>query len=84
MQAVTLKDAKKNLSQLVDRVIADAEPHIVITPTGEQVVMMPLDEYESWKETLYLLSNPANAARLRQSIEEAEKGLAERHELVEA
>ena len=29
MQAVTLKDAKKNLPQLVDRVLADAEAHIV-------------------------------------------------------
>lgn len=72
MQAVILKDAKKNLPQLVDRVLADAEAHIVVTPSGQQVVLMPLDQYDSWKETLYLLSNPANAARLRRSIKEAE------------
>jgi len=74
MQAVTLKDAKKNLPQLVDRVLADAEAHIVVTPAGGQVVLMPLAEYDSWKETLYLQANSANAERLRRSIEEAEAG----------
>ena len=44
MQAVTLKDAKRNLSRLVEQVLADAEPRIVVTDKGEQVVLMPLDE----------------------------------------
>jgi antitoxin YefM len=81
MQAVTLKDAKRNLSQLVEQVLADAEPRIVVTDKGEQVVLMPLDEYSSWKETLYLLASPANAAHLRRSIAEAESGQAEKREL---
>lgn len=84
MQAVTLKDAKKNLPQLVDRVLADAEAHIVITPSGQQVVLMPLDQYDSWNETLYLLSNPVNAARLRRSIQEAESGQIVQPQLDEA
>jgi len=84
MQAVTLKDAKKNLPELVDRVLADAEAHIVVTPSGQQVVLMPLDQYDSWKETLYLLSNPANAARLRRSILEAESGQTVQPQLDEA
>lgn len=83
MQAVTLKDAKRNLPRLVEQILADAEPRIVVTDTGEQVVVMPLDEFNSWKETLYLLSNPANAAHLRRSIEEFEAGQATQRELVE-
>jgi len=65
MQAVTLKDAKRNLPRLVEQVLADAEPRIVVTDKGEQVVVMPLDEFNSWKETVYLLASPANAAHLR-------------------
>jgi antitoxin YefM len=76
MQAITLKDAKRNLSRLVEQVLADAEPRIVVTDEGAQVVVMPLDEFNSWKETLYLLSNPANAAHLRRSIAQAESGRA--------
>jgi len=71
MQAITLKDAKRNLSRLVEQVLADAEPRIVVTDKGEQVVLMPLDEFNSWKETLYLLASPKNVAHLRHSIEEA-------------
>src|SRR5438552_15624452 len=83
MQAVTLKDAKRNLPRLVEQVLADAEPRIVVTDKGEQVVLMPLDEFNSWKETLYLLASPANAAHLRRSIGEAKAGHAKKRELVE-
>ncbi len=71
MNAVTLKDAKLNLEELVEQVIADAEATIIVTESGDRVVVLPLDEYNSWKETLYLLSNPANADHLRKSIAEA-------------
>ena len=84
MNAVTLKDAKLNLEQLVEKVIADAEAMIIVTESGEQVVFLPLDEYNSWKETLYLLSNPANAEHLRRSIAEAQAGNMQEHELLEA
>ncbi|HZF12587.1 MAG TPA: type II toxin-antitoxin system prevent-host-death family antitoxin [Thermoanaerobaculia bacterium] len=83
MNAVTLKDAKLHLEQLVEQVIADAEPTIVVTETGGQVVFLPLDEYNSWKETLYLLSNPANADHLRQSIAEARADNVQERELLE-
>lgn len=82
MQAITLKSANQNLPQLVQQVLEDAEARIVVTDEGQQVVVMPLDEFNSWKETLYLLSNPANAAHLRRSIAEAEAGQAEPRELI--
>jgi antitoxin YefM len=84
MNAVTLKDAKLNLERLVEQVIADAEPTIIVTESGEQVVFLPLDEYNSWKETLYLLANPANVDHLRRSIAEAEAGKVQERELLEA
>jgi antitoxin YefM len=83
MNAVTLKEAKRNLEHLVEQVIADAEATIVVTESGDQVVFLPLDEYNSWKETLYLLSNPANADHLRRSIAEAERGDVQERELLE-
>lgn len=81
MQAVTLKDAKRNLPRLVEQVLEDAEARIVVTDEGRQVVVMPLDEFNSWKETLYLLANPANAAHLRRSMAEAESGQMVKREL---
>jgi antitoxin YefM len=84
MNAVTLKDPKLNLKELVEQVIADAEATIVVTESGDRVVVMPLDEYDSWKETIYLLSNPANANHLRKSIAEAQAGEAKERELADA
>ncbi|HEV7505437.1 MAG TPA: type II toxin-antitoxin system prevent-host-death family antitoxin [Thermoanaerobaculia bacterium] len=83
MNAVTLKSASLNLEQLVEQVVADAESTIVVTESGAQAVLVPFDEYNSWKETNYLLSNPANAEHLRRSIAEAQAGKAQERELLE-
>jgi antitoxin YefM len=84
MNAVTLADAKENLEQLVEQVLADAEPAILCTEKGEKVVLVSLDEFNSWKETIYLLGNPANAAHLRESIAEARAGKLAEKSLVDA
>ena len=83
MQAVTIKEAKRNLERLLTQVLDDAEPTIVVLETGQQVVVVSLDEYTAWQETRYLLSNPANAARLRQSIAEAQAGTLQVRELLD-
>ncbi len=49
----------------------------------ERAVLLSLDEFNSWQETLYLLSNPANAAHLRGSIAEAEAGQIVERELID-
>ena len=84
MNAVTLADAKENLERLIEQVLADAEPAILCTEKGEKVVLVSLDEFTSWKETIYLLGNPANAAHLRKSVAEARAGGAEEKALVDA
>lgn len=83
MNAVTLKEAKLHLEELVEQVIADAEPTIVVSESGDRVVFLPLDEYNSWKETLYLLANPANTDHLRRSIAEAQAGNVQERKLLD-
>lgn len=83
MQAITLTEAKRNLEHVIERVVIDAEPTIVVTETGYQVVFLPLDEYNAWQETHYLLDHPANAAHLRRSMAEAQAGQAEERDLLD-
>jgi len=74
MDAITLKRARKDLQALVEKVNSDAEPTIICGEGGEWAVLMSLDEFNAWQETLYLLSNPINAERLRESIAQARAG----------
>jgi antitoxin YefM len=83
MHTVSLDHAKHEFEAVVARVLADAEPTVVSTPGGESVVVVPLDDYEAWQETAYLLRTPANAAHLRASIAEAEAGKLQTRALVE-
>lgn len=83
MDAITTNQAIKDLDNLIDHVISDVEPTILFNNKGNKAVLMSLDEFSSWQETLYLLSNPANAAHLRRSIQEAEAGKIIEKELIE-
>ena len=81
MNMVTVNEAKRDLDSLIKRVFADAEPTIITADTGEQIVLLSLDEFNSWQETAYLLFNPANAAHLRKSIAEAQSRRVSEREL---
>ena len=81
---MTSNQAKQQLDELIDRVILNSEPTILCNEQGKQAVLMSLDEFNSWQETLYLLSNPANAEHLRKSIEQANSGKKSVRELIES
>lgn len=83
MKAITSHQAKQQLDELIDRVILDVEPTILCNDQGKQAVLMSLDEFNSWQETLYLLSNPVNAEHLRESIQQANLGNKSVKELID-
>lgn len=83
MNIVTINEAKRNLDLLIQKVFSDAEPAVITTESGQQIVLLSMDEFTAWQETAYLLSNPANAAHLRKSIVEAQAGKTSEHELIE-
>ncbi|MET8363601.1 type II toxin-antitoxin system Phd/YefM family antitoxin [Micromonospora sp. NPDC005252] len=83
MRTVNFTQLRQNLAAELDSVINDAE-EVVVTRSGhEPVVIVPLAEYEAMKETEYLLRNPANAAALRRSMAELEKGDAVERDLID-
>ncbi|ETX01192.1 MAG: antitoxin [Candidatus Entotheonella gemina] len=84
MNATTLNEAKETLERLIEQVNADAEPTIICGEQGQNAVLLSLEEFNAWQETLYLLSNPANAAHLRHSISEAKTGQATQQDLIES
>ena len=55
--------------------ISKENQHIIIHRSGnEDIIMTPLSEYNSWKETAYLLSTEANKKHLEESLKQAKTG----------
>jgi antitoxin YefM len=73
MLVANVSDVRKNLKRYIDSV-ADNNDTLVINGNGKTVVMVSLEDYNSWDETQYLLSSPANAKELRDSIAQLTSG----------
>lgn len=65
MDVISYTDLSKNLSNAMDKVVSDRNPLLITRPNSEAMVLISLKDFNAYEETAYLLSNPANAARLR-------------------
>ncbi|MDH6311057.1 antitoxin YefM [Dysgonomonas sp. PFB1-18] len=74
METASLSDFRANIKQLLDQTADSHEPLIVKRQQGEDIIVMSLSDYNSHRETVSLMSNPANAIKLMQSIEEHKAG----------
>ena len=82
MKTMSYTESRKRYAEVLDGVVDDRE-EVVITRAGhEPVVIVSLEEYESLRETAYLMRSPANARRLLDAIEHLEAGSGAEHELV--
>ena len=71
MRKISEAGFHKHMECAFDRVTDHCEPVIITRDSGKPAaVLMSLAKFAAWKETLYLLRSPANAARLRESIAE--------------
>lgn len=83
MKTISFTESRANYAATLDAVVNDRE-EIVVTRAGhDPVVIVSLADYESLKETAYLLRSPRNAARLLAAIENLESGGGTVRDLVE-
>ncbi|MFZ5426536.1 MAG: type II toxin-antitoxin system Phd/YefM family antitoxin [Thermodesulfobacteriota bacterium] len=82
MDAITYSYAREHLAETMRRVCDDHSPIIITRQKERAVVMMSLEDWNAYEETAYLLRSPANAARLRASIEHDRAGDVEPHDLI--
>ncbi len=73
MITTTYTDFRKNLKGFLDRVTDDADSVIINRPEGKAVVIISMEEYESLKETQYILSS----RRMRDIIRNGESDIRE-------
>lgn len=83
MKTMSYTESRARYAQVLDAVANDRE-EVVITRAGhEPVVIVSLENYESLRETAYLMRSPANARRLLDAMERLETGRGTHRELLE-
>jgi len=73
MNTATLRDLRSNMKTYFDEL--DENKDVLIVPRSggrEAIILMTLSEYNSMKETEYLLSSPANRKIMEQAMLELE------------
>lgn len=83
MDVINFSESRANLKSVMDRVVADHTPVVIARQKAEAVVLVSLADWNAMQETTYLLSTPANARYLAESIAALEAGHGKPHDLIE-
>lgn len=73
IKTIPISRLRKDLPTLVDNAEKKLDEYIITVNGSPQAVLMSVKEYESWKETIAILSDPG----LMEAIREGEKDIKE-------
>jgi antitoxin YefM len=74
MRTANFTDLRKNLKSYLDSIIDDSDTVIINRDGGSGVVIMSLDEYNSIRQTEYIMSSPETMKRIRQGARSIAEG----------
>ena len=84
MKTMSYTESRARYAEVLDGVANDRE-EVTITRAGhDPVVIVSLEDYESLRETAYLMRSPANARRLLDAMERLETGRGKPHDMIDA
>ena len=84
MKTMSYTESRARYAEVLDGVANDGEEVIITRAGHEPVVIVSLEDYESLRETAYLMRSPANARRLLDAMERLEAGRGEPHDMIDA
>jgi antitoxin YefM len=83
LMAMSASEARRQLYPLIDKVNDDHEAIEIVKADGTSAVLVSKEDFDSWRETNYLLRSPTNAQRLLEAYKRAQVGDTEAHSLIE-
>ena len=84
MRTISFSEARNRLKQVIDQVVEDADVAVITRRDAADAVVMSLETFNSWQETVHLLKTRANAAHLAKSIRQLRAGKLKPHDPVDA
>jgi antitoxin YefM len=76
-------ELRRNRATRFNRVEADRTALVVTRRNHEDLVILPLAEFESLRETVHLLGTPANARRLTEGMAQLDVGGGTERDLIQ-
>jgi antitoxin YefM len=83
MDTISYSDFRGHMAHVLDQVNEDHKPVIITRQKGKPAVVMSLEDFKSYEESVYLVRSPKNVERLNRSIEQLESGKGLRKKLIE-
>jgi antitoxin YefM len=84
MKTMSYTESRARYAEVLDGVANDREEVIITRAGHDPVVIVSLEDYESLRETAYLMRSPANARRLLDAMERLETGRGQPHDMIDA
>ena len=84
MKTMSYTESRARYAEVLDGVANDREEVIITRAGHDPVVIVSLEDYESLRETAYLMPPPTNARRLLDAMERLETGRGEPHDMIDA
>jgi len=82
MKVINFADFRLDLKKWLDKTVDDFQQIIVKRKSGKDVVLISLEEYNSLKETNFLLSG-SNRNKILNALEEVKSGKTVKKDLIE-
>jgi antitoxin YefM len=83
MRHISYSAFRADLANQLDKVNEDHAPLLITRQNGAPAVVMSLEDFSSWQETMYLRSSQRNAERLDEAIAELRAGRGVQRDLIE-
>ena len=74
MDAISYTAIRNRLAKALDQVNDDRAPMLITRQNGRPAVLMSLEDYREWEETVHLLRSPKNAGRIDRALRDLKAG----------
>ncbi|ETX09614.1 hypothetical protein MUS1_06725 [Marinomonas ushuaiensis DSM 15871] len=73
MNAIIEEELSVNLDNILDKVNEEHKPVFITRSEGKTAVLIDLEDFQAYKETLHLMASEKNEKRLNDAIQEIEE-----------